>query len=93
MEAQFDALWDSGAWMNVDGTTGIAKRSGIYQLCLNAFLNRSMPGACKPTSGEVPSQDWQGTSILYQTLSNGYHAEWYENGQGHLYDPFNKRVA
>lgn len=82
MENQFDAVW----------TSSNAPKSGIYEIVKQGFMLRKY-SACFPTSAELGGSmtDWAGNPIIYQTLSNGLHAE-YANGHATVYDAFNNVV-
>lgn len=86
MQQQFDNIWFNPAGGVVSGY-----RSGIYQAVLQAFLNKSC-SACYPTSQEINTVDWSGNSIKFQTLSNGFHAEWNADNTGSVYSPSGARV-
>ena len=83
MESQFNDVWYSNG-------VQAGYQSGIYKVMLQGFLSFKY-SACFPTSGEIKTTTWSGSSILYQTMSNGHHCE-YANGQGKVYDPSGKLV-
>jgi hypothetical protein len=79
MEQQFINLWMTGAGINADGSTWKAFKSGIFQAALSKFMAGSMPSPCRPTSGEIVSNDWGGNPGLIQTFSNGYYGFYQSN--------------
>lgn len=91
MQKQLDDLWMTGHGTNLDGTSWTARKSGIYQLVLQAFLGHLI-GACFPTTDELESEDWNNNPGLIQTLSNGFYAFWWPDNHGHIYDPYNHQV-
>jgi hypothetical protein len=72
-QKQFDAVW-----YNPKGGVPAGYQSGIYKAVLAEFMNNSL-AACYPTSDEIATVDWNDNPILFQTLSNGYHAEFFVN--------------
>lgn len=83
MENQFNDVWYSSGIQS-------GYQSGIYKVMLQGFLSFKY-SACFPTSNEIKTVTWSGSSVLYQTMSNGHHCE-YANGQGKVYDPSGKLV-
>ena len=75
MEQQFNNVWDSSPF---------GRHSGIYTGCLQAFTNGKLKVAVCPTTDEIHTVDWGGNPIIYQYLSNGFHAE-YVNGRTLVY--------
>lgn len=65
--------------------------TGLATMYHNAFKSHLMP-SCYASTPELDTVDWSGNPIKFQYLSNGYHGEW-NNGVGHLYDPYGKRVV
>jgi hypothetical protein len=76
---QWEDVWNSNA-CNVPDTTGIAVT------CKREFEAHKMP-AVYPIQAEIKTTDWNGKNIQWQSLSNGYHSEYYlENNIGYVYD-------
>jgi hypothetical protein len=84
MEQQFDAVWLSGAGVHADGTSWVARKSGIYEGTKAAFLAGKL-AACCPTRDEIKTVDWSGGAGIYQPLSTGDYA-FYQNGHPRIYD-------
>lgn len=81
LEKQFDDVWYSKA-----GLVPAGYQSGIYQGVKRGFFELKY-SACFPTSEEIATVDWNGNALLYQTLSNGYHAEYTSTGTTNVYAP------
>lgn len=85
MDTQFDQVWKSN-------TLGIGS-TGIYDGTKKVF-NEGHISACFPTSPEIHTVDWRGNAILFQTLSNGCHVEWYPDTASYrLFDSRNEGIV
>lgn len=78
-------VWNSNT-INIPDTTGIAVT------CKKLFEENKMP-AVYPIHIEIKTKDWNGESIQWQSLSNGYHSEYYlETDRGYVYDEKGNRL-
>lgn len=85
--SQFNDVWYQPA-----GGVPTGYRSGIYRAVLDAFLHSTV-SACFPTSPEIRTTDWSGHPIMFQTLSNGLHAEYrLDTGITYIYTAENAGV-
>lgn len=86
LEKQFDDVWYCKA-----GLVPAGYQSGIYQGVKHGFFELKY-SACFPTSEEINTVDWNGKPLLYQALSNGYHAEYTQDGTTNVYAPTDSLV-
>lgn len=86
MDTQFSDVWFSGP-LHLPDTTGIAT-------FVKAAFKKGLVSACYPLQAEVHTVDWEGSSIQWQSFSNGLHAE-FNNVSHHtaLYDAENHLIA
>jgi hypothetical protein len=91
-QLQFDNFWLQGHGTHTDGTPWVAKKSGIYQVCVNAHTLGKM-SAAMPLTDEFSSQDWHGNSTLCQLLSNGCYVMWYGSiDTSHVYNSVDSQI-
>ena len=81
MRTQFDNIW-----YNPASGVPAGYQSGIYKAVLAGFLAVKY-SACYPISQEVMTVNWTHDRVIWQSLSNGCHAEYDIYGVTRIYAP------